>query len=192
MGRIVKYTLAGMLGALVAWAAMEGTALMPNDERTVGYSAIFVVGLVSGLLIGAALGVAEARSGLSPKDGARSILMGALVGAGGGVIGLTFGNILYNAFAGSVAPNFATFVLLLAGRGFGWALIGLFIGVSQGIATASTSRMRNGAIGGLLGGLAGGCVFEIMAWMNRGGAANFPPQFIRFISFGLTGSGIGF
>ncbi len=203
MGRIIRYTLAGMLGAIVAWAIMEPTPLMPDDGGSTGYGAIVIIGLFSGLLIGLLLGLAEGISGLSPKDAARSAMLGALVGAAGGMVGLATGNALYNAFdqlahstnginPGSIGqPNLFSFVLLLLGRGLGWALIGLFIGLSQGIATLSTKKMINGAIGGFIGGGLGGSVFEILAWMNEGHVTNFLPGMVRFISFSITGAGIG-
>lgn len=215
MGRIVKYTFAGMLGAIVAWGLMEWTPLMPDDGRSIGYGAIVTIGLISGLFIGLLLGCAEGLSGLSPRDAARSAMLGALVGAAGGMVGLAMGNAFYNGMyqlAGgrtihaqqlpsnipeqarpesSLMPGPLSFVLLLIGRGLGWALIGLFIGLSQGIATLSTKKMINGVVGGFIGGGLGGCVFEILAWLNQGGAANFPVGMIRFISFSITGGAIG-
>lgn len=214
MARIVKYTFAGMLGAIIAWALMEPTPLMPDDGRSIGYGSIVAIGLISGLIIGLMLGIAEGLSGLSPRDAAKSAIMGAVVGAAGGMVGLAMGNAFYNGMfqlagagepaqhlpsdipaqaqpASSMMSGPLSFVLLLIGRGFGWALIGMFIGLSQGIATLSTKKMVNGAIGGLIGGGIGGSVFEILAWMNRGGAANFPPCMIRFISFAITGGAIG-
>ncbi|MEN6357937.1 MAG: FHA domain-containing protein [Armatimonadota bacterium] len=214
MARIVKYTFAAMFGAVVAWTLMEPTPLMPDDGRSIGYGSIVAIGLISGLIIGLMLGIAEGLSGLSPRDAAKSAILGALVGAAGGMVGLAMGNAFYNGMyqlagagapaqqlpsdipaqarpASSIMPGPLSFVLLLIGRGFGWALIGMFIGLSQGIATFSTKKMVNGAIGGLIGGGIGGSVFEILAWMNRGGAANFPPGMIRFISFAITGGAIG-
>lgn len=219
MARILRYTIAGALGAIIAWAIMEPTALMP-ESRTPGlvinipYSYLFVIGLVAGLLIGLVLGIAEAIGGLSPKDGVRSVLMGALFGAAGGVLGLTFGNAVYTSLerlaggrpsvqtlpadlppearlVSESRPGLLSFLLLLIGRGFGWALIGGFIGLSQGVATSSTRKMVNGAVGGVIGGGIGGCVFEILVWMNQGGVSNFPPFMIRLISFSMTGGAIG-
>jgi len=138
--------------------------------------------------------------------------MGALIGAAGGILGMTFGNAFYNgmrSLAGGSpygpqlpadvpaearlpsAPGPLSFLLLLIGRGFGWALIGAFIGLSQGVATSSTKKMTNGVVGGFIGGGLGGSVFEILVWMNKGGVANFPPGMIRFIGFAITGAAIG-
>lgn len=210
MARILRYTIFGLLGAVTGWAMMEWTPLMPDVEAAIPYTYLFVIGLVSGALIGLAMGIAEGLSGLSPRDAGRSVLMGALVGAAGGVVGITFGQAVYSAFRGMVdlgpvlpsnvpaearpvagATGLLGFLLMLVGRGAGWAMIGGFIGVSQGIATGSVKRMINGAVGGFIGGGAGGSVFEILAWMNRGGVANFPPEMVRFVSFSITGGAIG-
>ena len=156
MARITRYTIAGMLGALIAWGVMEPTALMSDHSESVGYVAIFVIGLVSGLLIGFLLGLAEGMSGLSPRDTVKSAITGGLIGAAGGVVGLTLGNNFYNLMlrvsggepTGQAMPSnlppgrlcpaarALSFFLLLIGRGFGWALIEC-IGISQGIATNS-------------------------------------------------------
>jgi pSer/pThr/pTyr-binding forkhead associated (FHA) protein/CDP-diglyceride synthetase len=196
---------------------MEWTPLMPEShvfgvEVTIPYRYLFIIGLVSGLLIGLALGIAEALGRLSPREARQGVIVGALLGAGGGVIGVTFGNAFYNAMralAGgspygpqlpgnlppeariSVVPSPLAFLLMLIGRGLGWALIGAFIGLSQGIAAASLRRTINGAVGGFVGGGLGGSVFEILVWLNKGGFANFPPEMIRFISFCCTGGAIG-
>jgi len=206
-----------MLGSVIAWMIMEPTPLMP-ESHTVGatvsipYEYLFVIGLLSGLFIGAMMGLAEGLSGLSTRDLWRSVWTGALVGAAGGILGLTFGNTIYSGLerlAGGRPqmaipsnlpaeaqptggpPGPVKFLLLLIGRGFGWALIGGFIGISQGIATSSSKKMANGAIGGLIGGALGGSVFEIMAWLNVGQVTNFPAWMVRFISFAITGGAIG-
>lgn len=221
MARVLRYTIAGTLGAVFGWVIMEPTPLMPNDDRGISYAATFAVGLISGLMIGLMMGLAEAARNLSAREARRSILSGALIGAAGGILGLTFGQAFYNVMynlAGAGAPpqhlpgdipvdarlpsepagGVLSFFLLLIGRGFGWALIGGFIGLSQGIATSSSRKMINGAVGGFIGGGIGGTVFQILVFMNQppvltqgGGAIAFPPQMIRFISFAVTGLCIG-
>ncbi|OFX16745.1 MAG: hypothetical protein A2Z18_04100 [Armatimonadetes bacterium RBG_16_58_9] len=88
-------------------------------------------------------------------------------------------------------PGFLKFLLLLFGRGFGWALLGGFIGLSQGVATSSTRKMVNGVVGGVIGGAIGGSAHEIMAWLNVIGIMRFAPGMVRFIDFALTGGCIG-
>lgn len=212
MGRVFKYTIAGAVGAVIAWAIMEPTALMPDDERWIPDLYRFLIGMIAGLLIGLALGLAEAASGLTPKDAKKAIVMGALFGAAGGILGLTLGNAVYNVAWGlsggrptPIPSDIPTevvsglrqgggvlaFALLLLGRGFGWAIIGACIGISQGIATSSTRKMWNGAIGGFIGGGLSGSLLEIMAWMNRIPGVNIPTPLMRLIGFAAIGGGMG-
>ncbi len=202
-----------MLGAVIAWVIMEPTPLLPDRMQDISYAASFFIGLLSGLMVGVAIGIAEGLSGLSPRDAWKSIVTGALVGAGGGILGMSFGNTvfsialnmaggpgIYDAVGKPVpdavtkqlphaAPGFFTFLLLLIGRGSGWAFLGGFIGLSQGIATGSTKKMINGLIGGVLGGGIGGSVFEILVWTRE--MTQTSPAMIRFITYAITGGAIG-
>ncbi|MCX8052225.1 MAG: FHA domain-containing protein [Armatimonadetes bacterium] len=216
MARVIRYTLAGMLGAVGAWLIMESTPAMPNDiGANTPYFWYFLLGLVSGLLVGGGIGLAEAVGNASPRQAYRAVLSGALVGAGGGVIGISLGNAIFNvalSMAGGVGiykilsqdvpaavtehlprskPSVLTFLILLIGRGSGWAIIGGFIGLSLGIASGSTQRMINGAVGGIIGGGIGGAIFEILGWLNLGGGINIPVQVIRLITYAATGFAIG-
>ena len=192
MGRILRYTLAGAIGLLAAWVIMEPTALMPDVEKDLAYPQYFLIGLISGTFVGLTLGVAEALSTASRREAVKSIVISALFGAAGGVVGLTIGSRVYSTlYSLAGTAGFLSFLLLLLGRGCGWALIGGLIGLSHGAATADPRKMINGAVGGFIGGGLGGSVFEILAWMNKGGVSNFPPSIIRFIAFGATGGAIG-
>jgi len=192
VGRIIRYTLAGAIGMLLAWAVMEPTALMPDVVRDLTYPQYFLIGLIAGLFAGVMLGAAEALSAASTRVAVKSIVISGLFGAAGGIVGLTIGGRVYSAmFALAGSAGFLSFLLLLIGRGFGWALIGGLIGVSHGVATSNTKKMINGAIGGFIGGGLGGSVFEMLVWMNKDGVSNFPPAIIRLIAFGATGAAIG-
>ncbi len=166
MIRIIRYALAGILGALIAWAVMEPTSLMPDprpgEAVTISYAANFIIGLVSGLLIGVSLGIADAFSGLAPRDAVRRIFLGALIGAGSGILGISFANAIFSPIESYARsnPTLFSFLMLLFARGVGWAILGSFIGLTQGIATNSTRRMVNGLIGGFIGGAIGGSSFR--------------------------------
>lgn len=192
MGRILRYTLAGAIGLLAAWVIMEPTPLMPDVEKDLAYQLYFLVGLISGGLMGLMLGVAEALSSASARDAIKRILICGAFGMGAGVVGLTVGQRVYGVLH-NAAPDVVvlSFILEMIGRSFGWALIGGFIGISTGIASSSPKKMVNGAVGGFFGGGIGGLAFGILYWMNRGGVSNFPPAMLRFIAFGITGAAIG-
>ena len=100
MARIFRYTAAGMLGALMAWAIVEMAGLATMVERPEGVVtfllgaaitrhqiADFMIGLLFGVFVGTLMGVAEALGGMSRQD-AKMVTMGTLVGAAGGVLGL--------------------------------------------------------------------------------------------------------
>lgn len=213
MIRIYRFTIAGMLGAIIAWAVLEPIYpyTPPGQSVRLTYGQNFVIGLVSGLCIGLLLGIADALTGLSRRDAGKRILLGAAFGAAGGILGISFGNVIYSALAGpdpygkalpagvapealpqsEQTPGLIKFMLLLVGRGTGWAILGGLMGVAPGVATGSTRKMVNGAIGGIIGGAIGGSVFEIMVWLNLGGAIAFARWSIRLVGYVATGAAIG-
>jgi len=189
MARITRFALAGLLGALIGWLILEPTPFMPDNDRGVSAAAVVVVGLLMGGLIGLGIGLSGSQSGLSSRDGVKAILSGILVGAGGGIVGLTLGNIIWAPFQGAMDTDRVSPLLFLAsvfGRSVGWALIGGFIGLSQGIAVMSQRKMVSGLIGGLIGGGTGGLVFQLMA-----STGTFHPAIVRFVSFAIMGFAIG-
>lgn len=197
MARVIRFIIAGAVGALIGWAIIEPIdALTPRGGiEVINYGAMVALGLIVGFCIGTALGIAEVLSGLPMKDAGRAVGAGGLVGAAGGMLGLAFGQAFYGPLArigtDVGTPAFIGFMLVLIGRSVGWALIGLFIGATQGIAFGSLKRMINGGIGGFLGGAAGGAAFEILNQMNAGGAVAFSGEILRFIGLATTGAGIG-
>lgn len=218
MGRILRYTLAGMLGALIAWAIVN-PFLCAAEARAAGhhvqlsYAGSVGLGIVSGLFVGLLLGVADALGSASRHDATRTILTCAGVGAVGGIIGFHIGNVVYGAALslaggagiynrplppGSPAPSALAFVLLVLGRGFGWALVGASIGAAHGIAKRVPQKTINGAVGGFIGGGIGGSFFEILVWIGLAGALPIPPSLIgsepsiyRFLTYAITGGAIG-
>ena len=76
----------------------------------------------------------------------------ALAGASiGGASGLVLGEVVIGAFRGG-----------LVGRAASWAVLGVGIGVSQGLAERSRQKLVFGVLGGLIGGAAGGYLFEAL------------------------------
>ena len=108
---------------------------------------------MAGALIGGAIGYALNAAG-PLRDGAwltlaRASTWGALAGAIGGAIGLVVGEWVLGQFQGG-----------LLGRAVSWGILGLGIGVSQGLAYRSRQKLIFGLIGGGVGGFVGGWLFE--------------------------------
>lgn len=138
--------LAGALGALF------GLYLY---VELVQASSVYLRDALAGVVIGGTIGFFLNAAGPF-RDGAwlklaRAATWGALAGAIGGAAGLVLGEFVIGLFQGG-----------LIGRSVSWAVLGLGIGVSQGLADRSRARLIYGMIGGTLGGAIGGYLFEAL------------------------------
>jgi len=68
-------------------------------------------------------------------------------------------------------------------RAIGWAVLGLFVGVGEGVRAASLKKAGVGALGGLVGGLAGGFALEYAAFALPKLAY---PRLLGFLILGLA------
>jgi hypothetical protein len=123
--------------------------------ETVDARSVYVRDVLAGLAIGGTIGFFLNASGPF-RDGAwlklcRAATWGALAGAAGGAVGLVTGELVIGWFRGG-----------LIGRSLSWAVLGLGIGISQGLADRSRARLAYGLIGGGLGGAVGGYLFEAL------------------------------
>ncbi|MBX6316687.1 MAG: FHA domain-containing protein, partial [Isosphaeraceae bacterium] len=73
-------------------------------------------------------------------------------------------------------------------RALSWAILGLGIGVSQGLAYRSRQRLVYGLIGGGLGGLLGGGLFE---WFREGLGKGYDPTISQGLGIAVLGAGLG-
>ena len=110
---------------------------------------------LAGVFIGGGIGYAL-NAAIPLRDGAwltlaRSSTWGALAGAIGGAVGLVVGEWVLGQFQGG-----------LVGRAVSWGILGLGIGVSQGLAYRSRQKLLFGLIGGGIGGSVGGWLFEAL------------------------------
>lgn len=146
LARMVYYS-----GIFSGWAAFFGwlageVLVLRGDASRGGWWAIAVVGGLVGAAIGAGLAAASAMSEGGFARWAGRMVLGAVGGGIGGLVGTAIGNA---AYAGLELPRFIGFMIL-----------GLAVGVVDGLADRSWRRIRNGVIGGLLGGLVGGLLFN--------------------------------
>jgi hypothetical protein len=147
--QVYDLALAGALGAVF------GLYLYVELVRVDEVRDVRVRDAMAGVAIGGAIGFFLNAAGPF-RDGAwlklgRAATWGALAGAAGGAAGLVLGEFVIGLFKGG-----------LIGRAASWAVLGLGIGVSQGLADRSRQRLVYGVIGGTLGGFVGGYLFEAL------------------------------
>lgn len=111
---------------------------------------------LAGALIGGSIGfflnAAEPFQESAWRKLCRTASWGAIAGAVGGSVGLLIGEYVVLAmFQGG-----------LIGRALSWSVLGLGIGISQGLAYRSVARLKFGVIGGAIGGFFGGFFFEAL------------------------------
>ncbi len=90
----------------------------------------------------------------------RKALIAGLLGSGHRlrrrVLGGIFGQFLYAAIGGGNMRHGTQIIR----RTIGWAAVGLFVGLGQGVAIRSQRKILNGLLGGLIGGAVGGFLFD--------------------------------
>lgn len=213
ISRVFYLLIAGGLGGLLGWLVSEPFApgaIIPLGvdtsskewqelfQRTIFHQNIF--GLASGLFIGALIGGASGWAQGSMKQIKRGLGLGAVMGAVAGGLGVWIASVVYAAM---MAPYRAAdsihagSPIQLVARAVGWGIFGMLLGGGQAIATGSSQRIRQGAIGGLIGGAIGGVAFEISAFLLAPVSKTIEPgrsdvgRFSRAIGLVCIGAGIG-
>jgi hypothetical protein len=167
-------SVAGGVGALLAWAALEpffvesGLPAPGQEEKFEVVNVLFFPTVAAG--IGLLLGAVEGLVSRNPQRALVSGLVGLGVGFAGGLVaifaaGLVF--VLMTALAMSFQKNpqadrpegFALLVFMM-GRAAAWAVAAIPAGIGQGIALREKKVVVNGLLGGVLGGLLGGLLFD--------------------------------
>jgi len=186
MRRLILLSL-GLLAGAGIWPIAE--LILHFQDRFSTYLAFLIIlGAVVGALMGAAFGVAEgvtSRIKTRVPDGA---VLGAAVGLVGGAAGALAGQAALWLIGGIVLRTYANFqwIVLPVSRAVGWAVLGLFVGVGEGVRALSPKKMAVGMLGGLVGGLVGGFALEYSRLLLP---ANVFP---RLIGLGVLGVSIAF
>jgi hypothetical protein len=203
---VVYTSLAGLVGGLLAWALLE-PVFSDFDE---GGWMILVNRLfmsVVGMLVGACIAAAE---GIVTRNATRAVRLGAIAMAisfglclaGGFIADILYGLgtvVLHGSFdigEGGEIRGWAFFGMMVA-RGIAWAVAGLCIGVSQGLAAKSKKIVANGLVGGLIGGLLGGLFFDPVDRLISGSPWPSPDRtqeawVSRGVGIAAVGLGVGF
>ena len=157
LSRIYYNAVFGALGGLLGWMlfGIFGDKLA-SDAGEVANT--FLGGALIGGIIGYFVVSVEAIRDANLLKFARLASYGVILGAIGGAAGMLVGE-KANFFIGTLADNP---VIGILARGIGWSLLGVAIGVSEGIAARSLGKFSYGTLGGAIGGFVGGCLFMIV------------------------------
>lgn len=163
-------SVAGALGALTAWAALEPffDDLHANEGvNLIGYFIFPTVAAGIGLFLGAV-------EGLMCRNLHRAVIsavVGIGIGFAGGLVSIFLAGIIFvimtgiafsfqkNHQPGQMPRGFALLVFMM-GRAAAWAVAAIPAGIGQGIALRERKVVLNGLLGGVLGGLLGGLLFD--------------------------------
>jgi hypothetical protein len=158
----------GALGGLLGWMlfGIFGDA-NPGDPESAAFWRNLVVG---GALIGGAIGYlvvsVEAIRDHSLVRFCRLATYGVALGALGGMVGMLLAEKVHDLLVKWIgAPRDHPVRYLLGtmfARGLGWTLLGVAVGVSEGVAARSLGKMSYGTIGGAIGGFVGGALFGLV------------------------------
>lgn len=170
-------SLAGALGAFIAWAILEPFF----DDDLIGQKefdpvALLLFPTVAGF-IGMFLGAAEGAMCRNLSRALMSALVGLGVGFAGGLVSIFAGGcifaIMIQVSAAFAKPDAQTltgfsFLVFMMGRAAAWAVAAIPAGIGQGIALREKKVVLNGLLGGVLGGLLGGLLFDPINFLITG------------------------
>jgi hypothetical protein len=156
-------------------------------------------GIIGGM-IGLMIGAVEGFVCLNIRQALLCGGIGLGIGAAGGLIGIYPAGVLYSvvsALSGSLAgeAHYNTiydmhgWALLtqIVGRSLAWGVVGMSLGIGQGIARKSKKMIVNGLLGGCVGGLLGGLFFDPIAKL----AGTDGAELSRCVGFAMIGFLVG-
>ena len=167
-------SLAGGVGALLAWAVLEPFFVefqergqRPGEFPIVNFLMFPTVAAGVGLLLGAVEGIMSRNALRAFISG----LVGLGVGFAGGIVSIFAGGFIFVIMANvamqfwknprpDAVPEGVAFLILMMGRAAAWAVAAIPAGIGQGIALREKKVVVNGLLGGVLGGLLGGLLFD--------------------------------
>lgn len=159
--RRLIYLMMGMLAGLASWPAME---LMIQLQGSFPSYLLFSVvsGALFGLLFGAFFGVVDGMIAANRRRVLTGLGLGAVIGGVGGGVGFVLGQgALF--FLGESFFRSGTDLAYIGrpiSRALGWAILGGFVGLAEGVRARSGLKAGMGVTGGILGGLLGGAALE--------------------------------
>lgn len=184
--RRVFLCLIGCIAGLASWPAAETALLFQEGFPSYLTFSIFL-GCIFGLTMGGFFGSGDGIIMSHRRNLINGVIQGVLIGALGGIVGFLAGQgalFLMGEYLIHSMKKFNTVGLPLS-RALGWAVLGIFIGMVDGIRSRSAIKIRVGIIGGISGGFMGGLALEYIRML-------FPGMvFARFVGLLIFGLCIG-
>jgi hypothetical protein len=152
--KVLYSAVLGAWGGFLAWIVLDPLLHVTDIANAFLFAAIngAVVGGFAGLLICAFERFDETSSVLQTLIGA---VVGLVLGAIGGAAGTLLAQLPFQTITLS-----GTLQYILTGTG--WAIFGLGVGLTAGLATFTPKKILFSTGGGFIGGLAGGAVFILL------------------------------
>jgi hypothetical protein len=172
--RVYLNAVFGGLGGLIGWLLF---GVFGDPAR-----ADHVQALLGGAIIGGSIGYfvvsVEAIRDQALVRFCRLASYGLVLGALGGALGMWLGDQINFLLVERYGAR--RFLVAMLARGIGWMVLGMAVGLSEGIAARSLGKFSYGTLGGALGGFVGGAFFVLLyMW----GVDQAPGAFVaRFIS----------
>ena len=166
-------------------------------------SSIFAFAIVGTCIAG----LIAAADGFMSRNLRRGLLAGACgtgLAAAGGLLGLIPGGLVFALFTnlatqaageGMWTSDTVTgmpLLLIVVGRSLTWGILGLTVGLGQGVAMRSKKLVVNGLLGGMLGGLLGGLFFEPIIKLFANTDLSGQALVSRAFGFSIIGLSAGF
>jgi hypothetical protein len=176
--RIYYNAVFGALGGLLGWM-LFGVFGDKNPRHP------WAMALLGGALIGGIIGYfvvsVEAIRDRSLVRFCRLASYGVLLGMLGGAVGMLLGDEVNYQIVRLLGAGRGGVVLLgtMLARGLGWSLLGVAVGLSEGIAARSLGKLSYGTLGGAIGGFIGGSFFGLCYLATVGGAGG--ESLLRFL-----------
>jgi len=160
--KFLLYTLIGLLGGAASFCVVDMVLrLQTQFPSYLMYN--LVLGASFGILLGSFLGSIEGIVHSNKRKIFSGILVGIIVGALGGILGVNLGQSLLLTLLSKTGMNGSAGIFgSLFIRALSWAIMGLFIGMVEGIRARSGVKILYGLLGGLLGGFVGGIILELL------------------------------
>jgi hypothetical protein len=177
LGRLYYNAVFGGLGGLLGWM-LFGIFGDKNPDAEHEQMQMLLGGTLIGGCIGYLVVAVEAIRDEALIRFARLATYGMILGAIGGALGMLLGDsvkyLLTNVFIelGVVGEDTTVNVVSeMVSRGLAWTVLGVAIGMSEGLAARSLGKLSYGTLGGALGGFLGGCLFGLFYYIGVQGQA---------------------